>query len=139
MPYASYMQLKGADGANIFERKAWRWDARLVREIKVNPTKSFPGTEPNPAIGLDFGSKTTHYTLQGSLKTQKQLNRLKLLVAVTWFETGQSNKTSTLTIGTGGTAISRDGGVTHLHSEWNAKANHFVITIKFWDTTVFTV
>ena len=135
MPWASRMQLKDASGTNIFEMKGWRWEARLVREIKVHPTKSFPGTEPNPSIGLDFGSKTTHYTLQGKLDTQKQLNALKLKAVKEWFE----DPPTTLTIGTGGTAITKTGLVVHMHSEWSARANRFTITLKFWDTTVFTI
>ena len=135
MPYASLMQLKDASGANKFEMKGWRWDTRLVREIKVNETKSFPGTEPNPPIGLDFGSKTTHYTLQGRLKTQKQLNDLKLKVVKSWYE----DAPTTLKIGTGGTAITKTGLVVHLHSKWTEKDKKFTITLKFWDTTVFTI
>lgn len=139
MPYASYMQLKGADNDNIFELKGWRWEIVMNREIKVHPTKSFPTNTPNPSIGLDFGSYTTHYLLQGRLKTQRQLNRLKTLCALTWYETAQNNIMVTLTIGTGAAAITTGGVIEGLHSEWSAENNYFNITLKYYETTIFII
>jgi len=136
MPYASYMNIKDSAGGNIFEMKGWRWEDVLGREIKIHPTKSFPGASSvNPPLALDFGSYTRHYALQGRLKTQRQFNRLKLLSAETWFD----NYPLTLTIGTGGTAISKVGVLEQLHVEWDAKWNYMICTIKFWNNTYWTI
>jgi hypothetical protein len=134
MPYASYMQVKDAAGANIFEMKGWRWEDLLAREVKVHPTKSFPSSEPNAPLGLDFGSYTRHYALQGRLKSQREFNRLKLLVAVTYYENAANQKMVTLTVGTGGTAISADGIIEQIHAEWDAEWNYIICTIKFYET-----
>lgn len=137
MPSPSYMQIKDSAGGNIFELKGWRWTDLLAREIKIHPTKSFPGASSiNPPLGLDFGSHTRHYALQGKLNTQRQFNRLKLLAIVTWYD----NYPVTLTIGTGGTKIEKTGVIEHVHVEWDAKSPNFMIaSILFYDTTWFTV
>ena len=139
MPVATLMQLKGMDGNNIFEMKGWRWGDLLVREIKVHPTKSFFSTEPNPPLALDFGSHTRHYTLQGKIRNQKEFNRLKLLVAVSWYETAQNQAIVELTIGTGGTKISATGVIEQLHAEWDAKWNYIIVTLKFYETLYFII
>lgn len=139
MPFASLMQLKGMDGANIFEMKGWRWEDLLVREIIVKPTKSFFSSEPNPPLALDFGSYTRHYALQGRLKTQKEFNRLKLLVAVSWYETAQNNAIVELTIGTGADKISATGVIEQLHAEWDADWNYIIVSMNFYETFYFII
>lgn len=132
----TYIQLKDKNGANIFEMKADRWEATIDREVKVHPLKSgFSATTVNAPLALDFGSATEHFALKGRLMTQRELNRLKDLVKNKWF----TNSPVTLTIGTGGTAITKGGVVSQMHSYWDENTRKFVVTVLFIDTTVWKI
>jgi hypothetical protein len=131
MAYPSYMQIKDSAGGNIFEMKGWRWGWVLNKEFSIDPLKSFPGASSvNETLAVDFGKHTRDVALSGRLLTQRQFNTLKDYMKNQWF----SKQPNTLTIGTGGTAITRTGIASHMHAVWNTKdPKEIRIDIDFLD------
>lgn len=135
MPAATLLRLEGRDSnASRFELKGWRWEYVCDRPVKIDPLKSFPGASSvNETLAIDFGENVPAYVLMGRLKSQKQFNTLKDNIKNKWFADGGT----TLTIGTGASAITADGTVAGLHSVWIENKNQFEITIHFIQGVLF--
>jgi hypothetical protein len=135
MPYATYCSI--TDHANHkFEFDAVRWDRVIDREFKINPTKSFPGTDPNAPLAADFGKHKRHIMLLAKIKTQKQFNLLRQYCLKDWFK----NPPVTLVIGAAGAdQISVNGVVAQMQASWNVQDNFLSIGIQFWVTSTFYI
>ena len=129
------VSIEDTDGNHKFIFSSPRWEDRIQREVKTHPLKSFPGTDPNPPMGLDFGSFSRHYAIDAELLTNRQLNELKKYVVVDWYK----HAPATLKIGTGASQISKTGVVGQLHVDWNEGVRAYQAKLTFADVTVFTI